>query len=399
MKEVLKEYFFNFIGFVKHLIAYVFLCIFGKRILAMNIWIIKEKANEARDNGFCFYKYLREKHPDINAYYVITKDSPDREKVAQYGNVVLYGTMKHYIYYAAAKYSIGSQLYGALPPNILWIYQRRILHRKDQKVIFLQHGIIKDDIPWLYYEMTQLDLFVCAAAREYDFVKKMYHYPDKNVQLLGLCRYDNLYGQKPEKIVLIMPTFRYNLKPKNYLGEATDSEKEIFLSSEYYLQYSKLLSNERLLKQLEDTGYRLVFYPHYSFQAYISLFQKFDNKIVTIADRYHYDVQQLLKNSALLVTDFSSVYFDFAYMQKPMVFFQFDEKEYRKSHYQQGYFDYRLDGFGPVYADAEEVIDFIVHMIYNNCFVEEQYLQQEMDFFPMHDQNNCERTYKAIQNL
>lgn len=43
-----------------------------------------------------------------------------------------------------------------------------------------------------------------------------------------------------------------------------------------------------------------------------------------------YDVQQLLKESLLLITDYSSVFFDMMYMNKPVIFYQFDENQYRK---------------------------------------------------------------------
>lgn len=381
------------------LIAYIYVKVFNRKIRVKDIWLIKEKANEARDNGFCLYKYLREKHPKINAYYVISKDSPDIHKVELYGNVIHYGSLKHFIYYAVAKYSIGSQINGAIPPNIYWLYKKKIFLRKDQKVVFLQHGIIKDDIPNLYYENTNLDLFVCAASREYAFVKETFHYPEQNVQLLGLCRFDNLYGQTTDKSILIMPTYRRNLEAQDRLGHATYQEKERFMHSQYYQQYASLLNNSRLLEELKKTGYKLIFYPHYVFQTYIDCFQKYNSTNVIIADRYHYDVQELLKRSSFLITDFSSVYFDFAYLNKPMVFFQFDESEYRKEHYSQGYFDYRADGFGPVYTNEKDIVEYVVWMINRNCQNEEKYVQRVKSFFPLRDQNNCERTYQAILNL
>lgn len=49
------------------------------RLLYRNksIWLISERGTDARDNGYHFFRYLREKHPEIECYYVITKDSPD----------------------------------------------------------------------------------------------------------------------------------------------------------------------------------------------------------------------------------------------------------------------------------------------------------------------------------
>ena len=60
------------------------------------------------------------------------------------------------------------------------------------------------------------------------------------------------------------------------------------------------------------------------------------------------DIPQLLLTAGVLVTDFSSVSMDFVYMEKPILYFQFDRDDFRKGHQSVGYFDYDRDGFGPV---------------------------------------------------
>ena len=68
------------------------------------------------------------------------------------------------------------------------------------KKIFLQHGIIKDNLTYLYNNNVNLDLFVCSAKPEYEYVKNLYGYKDSVVQMLGLCRYDALYkNEQPTK--------------------------------------------------------------------------------------------------------------------------------------------------------------------------------------------------------
>ena len=66
------------------------------------------------------------------------------------------------------------------------------------------------------------------------------------------------------------------------------------------------------------------------------------------------DVQALYGQCALLVTDYSSVAFNTAYLDRPAVYFQFDREEMlRGAHVgRQGYFDYERDGFGPVARDV-----------------------------------------------
>ena len=37
-----------------------------------DIWLISERPDQARDNGYCF-RFLREQHPEVQVYYLIDK--------------------------------------------------------------------------------------------------------------------------------------------------------------------------------------------------------------------------------------------------------------------------------------------------------------------------------------
>ena len=232
------------------------------------------------------------------------------------------------------------------------------------------------------------------------FIQDKYGYFSKNAQLLGLCRFDKLMNKnRTDRQILIMPTFRKYLVAKNNEKDANERECADFKQSHFYKEYVKLLSNKRLLEYLRKSDIKVVFYLHYSLQSFTKVFKEFENEIVIIADRRYYDVQDLLIKSAILVTDYSSVFFDFAYMGKPEVFFQFDENEYRAGHYKKGYFDYRIDGFGPVYKNVEDVVDYLIKILEENCTTDPIYLDRINQFFSIRDNHNCERTYNAIINL
>ena len=86
-------------------------------------------------------------------------------------------------------------------------------------------------------------------------------------------------------------------------------------------------------------------------------------------------------------------------MKKPEIFFQFDEQEYRSQHYEKGYFDYRKDGYGPVFTNPKEVAKYIEQLLGNDCEMEERYRSRVDSFFAFRDQKNCERNFNAIMNL
>ena len=82
-------------------------------------------------------------------------------------------------------------------------------------------------------------------------------------------------------------------------------------------------------------------------------------------------------------------------MEKPIIYFQFDYEEYRKKQYQDGYFDYKKDGFGPIVKNANELVKILKKI--NENGQEKKYINRMNNFFELKDQNNCERIYKYLK--
>lgn len=350
------------------------------------IWLICERGDDARDNGYFFFKYLCENVKGIDFIYLIKKNSPDYNRVKSIGKVIHYGSVKHLIYLHLAKCFISSHNTAIFPNHIIKALIQGGLLRYKAKNVFLQHGVIKDLIVGLVYPKTKLDLFICGAKPEYEFVKKEFNHPKDVVKYTGLARFDNLHELKIKKQVLLMPTWR------KWLSNITQEE---FMSSDYFIKYSNLL--EKINNLLEKTEYTLIFYPHYEIQKYIQCFKGY-NKVI-IADFANYDVQTLLIESALLITDFSSVFFDFAYMKKPVIYYQFDKEKFFNGHYNKGYFDYETMGFGECTDNEDYLIDLVKKYQDSDCKMPEKYLMRTKEFFPLYDTNNCERIFKEIMEV
>ena len=65
------------------------------KLFRRELWLICDNKNEARDNGYWFFKYLCEQHPEQDAVYAINKRSPDYQKVRDLGKTVRYGSFRH----------------------------------------------------------------------------------------------------------------------------------------------------------------------------------------------------------------------------------------------------------------------------------------------------------------
>ena len=351
------------------------------------IYIVSERGVDARDNGYHMFSYLRKYHPEKECYFIIDKKSPDFQKVAELGDVVQYRSLRHYLLFISAKYKLSSHVMGYSPDAERYI-SLHVRHHIPGFHIFLQHGVIKDDIEGLYKENTGVDIFICGAKPECDFVSQTFHY-GQDAKYTGLARYDALQNIKTEDYILFMPTWRVYLR--------ISSEKDFF-SSLYFQKWYSLLHNEQLIRTLQKHHLKLVFYPHFEMQKYIHLFGNSSDEII-LADFASFDIQKLIKEAKMLVTDYSSVFFDFAYMEKPCVYYQFEDNDFYSKHYQHGYFDFKNSGFGEVAESEEEILPIISEYIDSNCELKEKYRLRIKGFFPLHDNKNCERIYEAIEAL
>ena len=98
-----------------------------------------------------------------------------------------------------------------------------------------------------------------------------------------------------------------------------------------------------------------------------------------------------------MITDYSSVAFEMGMLEKPVIYYQFDENDFFKEHgIQKGYFDYRKDGFGPVVTAECVLLEELKTLLANDALPQEPYKTRSAETFAFRDQNNCERVYKAI---
>lgn len=376
VKQLLDFIFFPFIY------ALSLMC----KSLCKDIWLVSENPNEACDNGYIFYKYLKEKQNNINSYYVINKKSKDYGKVKCLGNIIRQGSLKHWIYYFNAKYIITTQKY-ANPSKALFYLLHKFEIIKVPRV-FLQHGIIcSNDCSTYYYNESKFRLFICGAKREYEYVKNNFGYPKNWVVFTGLARFDNLNleSNSDERLILITPTWRKWLKSQKEFDEFVDN-------------YYKIIENERLIKVLEENNITLQFVLHKNMNKYKITHNSLSENI-RINHNDEIDIQDLLNRTSLIVSDYSSIFMDVAYRNKANIYYQFDKSKYKAYQFKKNYFTFEKDGFGDILYDAEDVINKIIFYVKNNFVVEKEYIVRMNKFFEQKDKKNCKRIFKAIERI
>lgn len=365
-------------------------------------WLICERGIEARDNGFAFFQYMRQHFPDKKVFYLIDHSQQiDYQQVKSFGNILEYSSKEHLMAIFYSKCLLSTHV-GYITP---WSY---VCHKtffswlSCPKFILLNHGITKEDMSdKLNKYVTGVDLFIAANKQDYEMLTddSRYGYKPNEIALTGYARYDKWKRGDEKQQILFMPTWRNYLVNKSISSKNNPTVVDSFMSSIYYKSIQNLLNNERLDSLLTEYKMQLVFYPHYEMQSALPLWTT-NSRNITFADKQHNDIPTLMRESKVMITDYSGVGFDFAYMYKPVIYYQFDQEEYYDKHYYRSdRYSIEQDGLGAVLISADELLDELERTLQGGCEMSAVYRKRVDSFFTYHDINNCERIYKAIINI
>jgi hypothetical protein len=344
-----------------------------------SLWLTYETYSEtAQDNSFYFFKWMMENTARRDIYYVIRRNSKDLANLSQYkSNVLYYYSLKHLLYMLRCTLFVSAQgrfhAYKFRP--IKSSYKTRVM---SKRFVFLQHGVtafkkssFKRDDP-----SGGADMVMVVSEAEKNTIVKNWGYRPEDVVVAGFSRFDVLtdMSDRERPVILVMPTWRSWLE---------DVDQAAFDESAFCLHYRTLLFN------LEEAfpNADVKFYIHIKLAKYISTWARdFSRvKIVLLGDC---KVNEMLMEASVLVTDYSSVAWDFLYMKKPTIFFQFDRKEYDR--YTGSFVDFEKGLFGPATAEPDKAVDLVAEALsQGDCVLNKSH-------FNYTDQNNSLRIYRSI---
>ncbi|WP_086728980.1 glycosyltransferase [Streptomyces carpinensis] len=364
-----------------------------------DIWIIGEREDTAQDNSYHLFKWIRQNEPKRRVYYAINGDAADREKLAPHGRVLDRLSWKYRVYLLHATRLINAydlEAYLGFPGLSKRAFLTGYGDLLRYKRVFLQHGVVYNDVVRsIHAQVTNVDMVLTTGRSERAYYAEHCGYGYDRVAATGLPRFDALEPVPGQRRVLVMPTWRRDIVAPSYNKAA---KPEIpFAASDYYRFFSALLRDERLLKTLQYHNVELEFMPHYEIRPYLKHF-RIDHPSITVSTTGR-DVQLAMRECSMLVTDYSSVFFDVAYMGKPIVYTNFDDEAFYSKHYKRGYFDLARDGFGPTCGTVDQAVDEIIASIERGFQVEEKYRRRAEEFFVLRDTNNCERAFDVIDTM
>lgn len=196
------------------------------------------------------------------------------------------------------------------------------------------------------YDFSKVDIFCCDGQYTHDVFVKWFNVKEKNMLWCGRPREDELFQftsedkekirkqlniPRDKKIILYMPTWReYGNKDLNYdLWENTlDNEYMVIVRSHHFTKDYFAKENNNFWKDVSD-------YP---------------------------DVNELYYVADILISDYSSAFFDYGLLGKPMFCYAYDYEKYKNEY---GLFmDLEHEFPNGVIEDEKILISTILNMDY-----------------------------------
>lgn len=363
-----------------------------------NIWLFGAWYGEKySDNSKYMYNFIRNNRKEIKPIW-LTRNQKIYQEILKEGGIVYYVNSFKGIYYSlVAKYVFISS--GKQDVNNFFIGGAQIIqlfHGSPIKKIALDDRFAtsntffhKKILPLLYpfvyeyncnYVVSNSSVFTPILSSAFDV-------PIENIIESGSPRNDSFYlNDETEliqsiretfpfcKIVLYLPTFRGNGQVQSIfnLVDFDATKIEDFFEANNMVLISKAHFVDGVLEINSNSK----------------------SRILHLNDALVPDVNLVMKDVDILITDYSSVYFDFLHTKRPVIFAAFDLNSYL-SNSREMYFDYETIISGSIVKNWESLCDDLLNI--NNGFIDKKRIECHSSYFNKYlDGKNCERLFDII---
>lgn len=359
-----------------------------------SVWLFSDRIDNAGDSGEVVFKYINEHTPNgVRPIFTIGRAASDevKNRLEAIGEVVYFEDTEFKYYFLLADKIVSSSA-GEFTINAFEDDRPYFVDMYHFDFYFMNHGVNCGDCSaWLNHYNKNIKIFFNTGVNERQaIIDGRYNMTADQCVITGLPRFDALYDDR-KKQLLVLPSWRKSIKGA-YDDKTSSVYYDGFVNTDYYKFYNGLINDERLLAKMREKGYTGLFCLHPIFRKQAVDFQK--NDVFAINEGF-IDYNKVFAESSVMVTDYSTIAFDFAYLKKPIVYTQFDKEEFYKTQtYDKGFFEYERDGFGPVCYDLDSAVDALIKIIDKDC--ENDYIDRVTNFFVNIDKNNSKRVIDAV---
>lgn len=380
MKECIKEPFINFMQVISGLIP-----------KKKNLWLFGAwQARIYADNTKYLFEYVNNNHPEINAVW-LTRNQAVVSEVRKKG-------FKCYPMFSLQGICLSLRAGAAFETEGNWDVSPFVSMKKS-KVIQLWHGIGGKSVKWkdedghlLFDEKSRKIMnsyYWMASSEKYiDTFTEVFGVARDRFTITGYPRNDT-FVTKPhntyiEELFEKHPTGKWILYMPTHRNFGTET-----IPLNDFLKVDERLRAENVF---------MVYKPHFHELKNVLPYEgKFTNIILAKDQRKFADVYSYLHYFDLLISDYSSVAYDFLCADKPIVLFAYDIDRYRTQD--AGLFDYYEEiPAGPFTYTWEETLNQVFSLLREDTWKKQRNLCRNL-FHPFDDGKNCERVYQAVKAL
>lgn len=208
-------------------------------------------------------------------------------------------------------------------------------------------------------EASKWDLLISPNKYSTEIFRRAFRF-NKQIIESGYPRNDILVNDNnPDTIQNLKKKANLPLDKKIILYAPTWRDDQYYTRGKY--KFNIELDLQKLKEKFQD-NYIFLFRLHYLVAEQLDL-SDYEGFIYDMSQ--YEDINELYLISDILITDYSSVFFDYAILKRPILFFVYDIEKYR-DQLRGFYFDFERNAPGPLVKTTDELVDAIYDLEKNN---------------------------------
>lgn len=348
-----------------------------------NSWIIGAGDDRYENNVRTFYEYMQKKHPEIKIYWIA--DKLERIPISP-SMLVKRGSVKNYLIALNASVGLSSHSDADIAPGLY-----RLIKNRKTKIVHLDHGQAGlKSMDTGFWDGLVFDAMCCFSAYERS-VKMECGIPEEKLFSTGYAHsddYDVVSNDASIRTILVMPTWR----------DFYINGDKVFENTMLYRVYKDFFSDKSFKTLCEKKGISVTFILHPTFDNYYHcepdvLRHEYGDWVEVITGAQG-DMHKKIADSDMLITDYSSLLWDFIYMNKPVLMYSFDWDEFKEK---RGIRLPREKTGKCLCMNQEELLIRVNEILCGNRNLGQKDMIK--NFFTYIDKKNCDRIYNLIMKI
>ncbi|MCO6595921.1 bifunctional glycosyltransferase family 2 protein/CDP-glycerol:glycerophosphate glycerophosphotransferase [Staphylococcus lugdunensis] len=314
------------------------------------------------DSPKYIYEYMQQHYPQLNYIWVCTR--PEQTVIPGNAIKVQKGSRAYYQAYAKAKYWVSNArlpLYLNKKENQVYIqtWHGTPLKRlaNDMKVVRMPGTTTANYKKNFYSEASRWDYLVSPNRYSTNIFKTAFWMDEARIWEIGYPRNDVLVTRQNDTDYLNQIKRDLNLpEDKKVIMYAPTWRDDEFVKKGQYL-FDLKINLANLQKQIGD-DYVILLRMHYLITNALDL-NGYEDFAIDVSN--YNDISELYLISDALITDYSSVMFDYGILKRPQFFFAYDIEKYDKG-LRGFYMDYMNDLPGEIITDEFKLAEELKHI-------------------------------------